>query len=54
MIMVAVTLCWDQLFLIYNVLPATIPPALVLIGVEIWRARRRPRPAPAGEALPSM
>jgi hypothetical protein len=53
-IMVAVTLCWDQLFLIYDVLPATIPPALVLIAVEVWRARRRPRPAPTGEALPSM
>jgi hypothetical protein len=53
-IMVAVTLCWDQLFLIYDVLPATIPPALVLIAVEIWRARRRPRPAPVPEALPSM
>jgi hypothetical protein len=54
LVMVVVSLAWDQLFLIYDVLPATIPPALVLIGVEIWRARRRPRPAPAAEALPSM
>jgi hypothetical protein len=30
----AVTLCWDQLFLIYDVLPATIPPAIVLVAVE--------------------
>jgi hypothetical protein len=35
--MVVVSLCWDQLFLIYDVLPATIPPALVLIGVELTR-----------------
>jgi hypothetical protein len=33
-----VTLAWDQLFLVYDVLPATVPPALVLIAVE---ARRR-------------
>ena len=38
-------LAWDQLFLVYDVLPATVPPALVLLGVEAWRrraARRRP------------
>jgi hypothetical protein len=39
--MLAVSLVWDQLFLIYDVLPATIPPALVLIVVELWRWRRR-------------
>jgi hypothetical protein len=37
--MVAVSLCWDQLFLVYDVLPATIPPALVLLAVEARRAR---------------
>jgi hypothetical protein len=31
-----VSLAWDQLFLVVDVLPATIPPAIVLIGVEIW------------------
>jgi len=39
-----VSLAWDQLFLVVDVLPATIPPAIVLIGVEIWaqvRARQR-------------
>jgi hypothetical protein len=35
--MVLVSLCWDQLFLIYDTLPATIPPALVLIAVELLR-----------------
>jgi len=35
---IAVTLCWDQLFLVYDVLPATIPPAIVLVAIE---ARRR-------------
>lgn len=52
--MLAVSICWDQLFLVYDVLPATIPPALVLVGVEIWRARRQPRLEPPREALPSM
>jgi hypothetical protein len=35
--MVVVSLAWDQLFRFYDVLPATIPPAIVLIGVELWR-----------------
>jgi hypothetical protein len=47
--MLAVSLCWDQLFLYYDVLPATIPPALVLIGVEAWR--RRAARAPRSPAL---
>jgi len=38
--MLAVTLCWDQLFAIYDVLPATVPPAAVLIGVELLRRGR--------------
>jgi hypothetical protein len=52
--MLAVSLAWDQLFLVYDVLPATIPPAIVLVGVEIWRARRAPRREPPREALPSI
>ena len=53
---VAVSLVWDQLFLVYDVLPATVPPAVVLMAVEVWgrdRARRgvsrprRPRPGPS-------
>jgi hypothetical protein len=54
--MVVVALAWDQLFLIYDVLPATIPPALVLLGVEAWRRRaaqaggRRRRAARAASA----
>jgi hypothetical protein len=52
--MLAVSLAWDQLFLVYDVLPATIPPALVLVGVEVWRARRAPQREPPSEALPSM
>jgi hypothetical protein len=42
-----VALAWEQLFLVYDVLPATVPPALVLVGAELWRRRRlsaaRPR-----------
>jgi hypothetical protein len=38
--LVAVSLAWDQLFLVYDVLPATIPPAIVLVVVELWRRRR--------------
>jgi hypothetical protein len=45
-LMLAITLAWDQLFLVYDVLPATIPPALVLIASEAWR-RRRPARVPA-------
>jgi hypothetical protein len=41
--MLPIALCWDQLFLIYDTLPATIPPAVVLIGVEAWRWRTRVR-----------
>jgi hypothetical protein len=39
-----VSLFWDQLFLVVDTLPATVPPAIVLVGVEVWaqvRARRR-------------
>jgi hypothetical protein len=35
-----VTQAWDQLFLVVDVIPATVPPALVLIGADL--ARRRP------------
>jgi hypothetical protein len=50
--MLVVSLCWDQLFLVYDILPATIPPALVLLGVEAWRARplERLRARRAGRA----
>jgi hypothetical protein len=34
------TFLWDQLFAIYDVLPATVPPAVVVIGWEIVRRRR--------------
>ena len=51
--MFAVSYAWDQLFLVYDILPATIPPALVLIGVELWRRRPRGRVGPNPEALPS-
>jgi hypothetical protein len=35
--MVVVSLCWDQLFLVYDVLPATIPPAVVLVAAAMRR-----------------
>jgi hypothetical protein len=37
LVLLVATLCWDQLFAIYDVLPATVPPAVVLIGVELLR-----------------
>jgi hypothetical protein len=44
-IMVVASLAWDQLFAVYDLLPATIPPAATLIAVELWRRRRlRSRP----------
>ena len=39
--MLVVAEAWNQLFLVTDSLPNTTPPALVLIGVEIWRRRRR-------------
>ena len=52
--MLAVSLAWDQLFLVYDILPATIPPALVLLGDEAWRRRPRAlRRAERREPLPS-
>ncbi|MDX6689125.1 MAG: hypothetical protein QOG15_582 [Solirubrobacteraceae bacterium] len=47
----AVSLLWDQLFLIYDVLPATVPPAIVLVGVELWR-RTRPGLKPRASRPP--
>jgi hypothetical protein len=40
-----VSLAFDQLFLVVDTLPATVPPALVLVGLE---AVRRLRAAPRG------
>lgn len=37
--MLAISLAWDQLFLVYDVLPATIPPALTLLVYEAWVRR---------------
>jgi hypothetical protein len=46
--LVGVSLAWDQLFLVYDVLPATIPPAVVLLAADALRvARRRRRPSAA-------
>jgi hypothetical protein len=42
--LVAASLAWDQLFLVYDVLPATVPPAVVLVGAGLLRGRAR-RPA---------
>lgn len=42
--MVAISLAWDQLFLVYDVLPATIPPALTLLA---WMLAARARGADA-------
>lgn len=43
--LVVVSLAWDQLFLVYDTLPATVPPALVLVAMEAWRRRGSP-PSP--------
>ena len=39
--MIDVTLAWQQLHLVSDVLPRTVPPALVLIGFEVHRRRAR-------------
>jgi hypothetical protein len=30
---------WNQLFLVVDSLPGTVPPALVLVGIEVWSRR---------------
>jgi hypothetical protein len=45
-----VSLAWDQLFLVVDVLPATVPPAIVLVGVELWAQVRARRRVVAGDA----
>jgi hypothetical protein len=42
--LLVVSLCFNQLFLVVDTLPATVPVAITLVGVEAWaqvRARRR-------------
>jgi hypothetical protein len=56
--LLAVSLAWDQLFLVVDTIPATVPPAIVLVGVELAarRGRRAPtaaRSAPRPSARPS-
>ncbi len=48
---------FDLLFFVLNELPATVPVALVLIGIEVWQRRAlfsawRRRSTPAGATLP--
>jgi hypothetical protein len=45
--LLVVSLCWDQLFLTVDTLPATVPVAIVLVGVEAWAQVRRLRRVPA-------
>jgi hypothetical protein len=40
-VMLPVAEAWNQLFLVFDSLPNTTAPALVLIGVELWRRRVR-------------
>jgi hypothetical protein len=42
--MLAVSLAWDQLFLVVDTIPSTVPPAIVLVGCEVVaRVRARTR-----------
>lgn len=52
--MVLLGLAWDQLFLAYDVIPGTAPPAIVLLAAgrarRVWKgAQRRARGWPSGE-----
>ena len=42
-VMLVLSLAWDQLFLVYDVLPATIPPAVTLLLFAGWRHARLTR-----------
>jgi hypothetical protein len=39
---------WNQLFLVVDSLPGTVPPAVVMLGFEAWNRLRERRPVPAG------
>jgi hypothetical protein len=41
LLLVVVSFAWDQLFLVYDLLPATVPPAIVLLLREARRLRVR-------------
>ena len=41
--MIAVSLAWDQLFLVVDTIPATVPPAIVLVGCEVLARMRTVR-----------
>lgn len=41
MAMLLIAMVWDQLFLVYDVLPATIPPAIALLAAELLSGRPR-------------
>ena len=51
--LVVVSLCWDQLFLVYDVLPATVPPAIVLIVHQVATSSRRRAVARRAQAAAS-
>jgi hypothetical protein len=39
---------WNQLFIVVDSLPGTVPPTVVMLAFEAWHRRRaRPRPVPA-------
>jgi hypothetical protein len=48
----AVAQLWNQLFLVVDSLPGTVPPALVLVGFELWQRRFAERAAPGHTAPP--
>jgi hypothetical protein len=49
-LLLVVGLAWDLLFWVYDTLPATVPVAVVLVVLEVWRVATGPsgQPRPAG------
>ena len=47
--MLVVSFFWDQLFLVRDSLPGTVPPAIVLIAFSAVRPRRSDRPGSRGD-----
>jgi hypothetical protein len=43
----AATQVWNQLFLVVDSLPGTVPPTVVLLAVEAWHRRKRSPAVPA-------